>query len=94
MLVLRGGMSGLSLITMVLNLIPKIHFDCLPFAKGSSAKGDAVFVIGQVSLGHRPERRTNPPLGDEAWQLIEKCWDQDPGKRPSMDDVVDTMIST
>jgi hypothetical protein len=59
-------MSGLSLITIVLNPIPKIHFDCLPFAKGSSAKGDDIFDIGQVSLGHRPQRQTNPPLGDEA----------------------------
>lgn len=81
-------MSGLLLIIIVLNPIPKIHFDCLPFAKG-----DGIFVIGQVSLGHRPQRRSNPPLRDEAWKLIEKCWDQDPGKRPSMDDIVDTMIS-
>ena len=35
----------------------------------------------------------NPPLEDEAWNLIERCWDHDPIKRPSIDDVVDIMNS-
>ena len=81
-------MSGLLFITIVLTPIPKIHFGCLPFAKG-----DDIRVISQVINGHRPQRLSEPPLREEAWKLIDKCWDQDPGKRPSMDDVVDTMIS-
>ncbi|KAF8348488.1 kinase-like domain-containing protein [Amanita rubescens] len=66
----------------------EVHFDCLPFGKGED-----FYVINQIMHGRRPHRQTNPPLREEAWKLIETCWDQDPGKRPSMDDVVDTMIS-
>ena len=69
-------------------LLPQVHFDCLPF-------GEAVYfyVMNQVMRGRRPRRQADPPLREEAWKLIERCWDQDPGIRPSMDDVADTMIS-
>ena len=51
------------------------------------------YAIQQVKRGERPPRMPNPPLEDEAWNLIERCWDHDPIKRPSIDDVVDIMNS-
>lgn len=66
----------------------QIHFDSLPF-------GNNPFdAVRQVKYGNlRPPWMPNPSLEDEAWNLIERCWGQDPIKRPSIDDVVDIMIS-
>ena len=50
-------------------------------------------VVRLVIKGRRPDRLRDPPLSDVAWSLIETCWDQDPGRRPSIDEVVDTMFS-
>ena len=50
-------------------------------------------VMRLVLRGRRPDRLFDPPLSDEAWSLIGTCWDQDPGRRPSIDEVVETMFS-
>ncbi|KAJ7575172.1 kinase-like domain-containing protein [Mycena floridula] len=44
----------------------------------------------EVSEGRRPSR---PPdvFSDELWDLVEKCWRQDPGHRPSATDVVNSL---
>jgi len=68
-------------------IIIQIHFNSLPFGN------NAFRVVQEIKEGKRPPRKPNPPLEDEAWNLIERCWDQDPIKRPSIDDVVDIMIS-
>ncbi|KAF8348429.1 kinase-like domain-containing protein [Amanita rubescens] len=65
----------------------EIHFNSLPFGTNT------FYAVQQVKEGKHPPRKPNPPLEDEAWNLIERCWDQNPIKRPSIDDVVDIMIS-
>jgi len=70
-------------------LCVQIHFNSLPFGNAPSI----LRVVDWVRDGKRPPRKSHPPLGDEAWNLIERCWGQDPIKRPSTDDVVDIMIS-
>ncbi|KAJ7572893.1 kinase-like domain-containing protein [Mycena floridula] len=49
------------------------------------------FKVGQeVSESRRPSR---PPdvFSDELWDLVEKCWRQDPAHRPSATDVVNSL---
>ncbi|ORY37567.1 kinase-like protein [Rhizoclosmatium globosum] len=50
---------------------------------------DPQLVINWISVGERPDRRDsngNEPavheIPDDLWNLIERCWDQDPNKRP------------
>ena len=62
----------------------QVHFNSLPIK---------ITSFYAVQAGKRPPRLFNPPLHDEAWTLIGRLWDQDPIKRPSIDDVVDIMIS-
>jgi hypothetical protein len=42
-------------------------------------------------MGIRPARLVVPTLEDQAWELIEQCWSQDPVRRPGMDEVVETV---
>ena len=66
----------------------KIHFNRLPHDKMNG------FAIGRrVLAGNRPTRYLEPPLRDEAWQLITECWGQEPGNRPGIDDILETMVS-
>ena len=63
----------------------QIYFGCLPFVCN-------VYNIGRnVRSGQRPRRLDQPPLDERAWHLIERCWHMEPARRPSMDDVVQTM---
>ncbi|KAK2467962.1 hypothetical protein APHAL10511_000257 [Amanita phalloides] len=64
----------------------EVHFNRFPWSS------NYIYAIKRVTEGGRPERQPNPPLREEAWELIQKCWHQDPGKRPTINDVVDTMI--
>jgi len=43
--------------------------------------------VGILS-GKRPERPTHPSLTDELWDLIQRCWDQEPQLRPGISEVV------
>ena len=48
-------------------------------------------VVLRVLRGGRPERPRNAQavgLTDEMWKLLQRCWQQDPDKRPTMEEVV------
>ena len=36
-----------------------------------------------------PEPAKGQGLSDELWKLIERCWDTDPGARPSAEEIVE-----
>ena len=44
-----------------------------------------------VKDGVRPPRPTHRGLTDELWELIERCWDADPRKRPEISAVLKTL---
>ena len=44
-------------------------------------------VAVDVLSGKRPERPNHPALTDELWDLIQRCWDQVPQRRPGISDV-------
>ena len=48
-------------------------------------------VVLRISRGGRPEMPENAQavgLTDEIWKVLESCWQQNPKKRPMMDEVV------
>jgi serine/threonine protein kinase len=49
----------------------------------SHIRNDASVVYAVVS-GGRPKRQHCPQVNDDIWAILEKCWDADPDKRPSI----------
>lgn len=45
-------------------------------------------VPAAIMGGQRPERPPHPGLTDTLWKLTERCWEEAPGDRPEMEDVV------
>ena len=41
----------------------------------------------------RPSRLDDPPLSDEAWEVIQRCWEREPWKRQGMKDVIESLIA-
>lgn len=48
-------------------------------------------IVKRVSQGERPPRLNKPPLSDEAWKLIHRCWVKEVSKRPMMKDIANRM---
>ena len=58
-----------------------------PFALTQAFTGeDPVY-----SLGDRPAWPMHLDLPDELWDLMERCWDDDPNLRPEMSEVSDIL---
>ncbi|KAF8344542.1 kinase-like domain-containing protein, partial [Amanita rubescens] len=66
----------------------EIHYDSMPFAGKQDLK-----VMALVSQGIRPPRLHDPPLKDEAWELIGLCWARMPSERPAIRDIAERMMS-
>ena len=47
-----------------------------------------------VKTGGRPDRFEEPRMDDRTWNLIQSCWESDPSKRPTLDEMVGIMIGT
>jgi hypothetical protein len=53
-------------------------------------------LIPALEQGKRPARPSNAwsgtrGLNDDMWHLMEKCWDQDPTKRPAASQIVEDL---
>ena len=44
-------------------------------------------VAVDVLSGKRPERPNHPSITDELWDMIQRCWDQEPQRRPGISEV-------
>lgn len=66
----------------------QIQFDTIPF------QGVNVIQIAKlVSRGKRPPRLDKPPLSDEAWELIKRCWVKEAERRSAMEDITGKMVT-
>jgi hypothetical protein len=63
--------------------------DQYPFPE-ISADFQVMFAVKQGRRPARPKHELSRTRGlnDEVWHIIETCWSQDPGQRPSASDVV------
>jgi hypothetical protein len=50
-------------------------------------------ILKLISQGMRPPRRDEPPLNNETWELIQRCWAQDALERPGMGNAVAWIIA-
>lgn len=44
-------------------------------------------IVFEHKLPKRPKEEAKGGLSDGLWELMTRCWDREPGKRPSMADV-------
>ena len=49
-------------------------------------------IMKLIFDGTRPLRRDAPPLNDNAWELIQRCWAENASERPGMKDVAELML--
>ena len=64
----------------------EIFTGTVPFEKQT-----LTMAASRILHGERPEMPGNAPevgLTSEMWKLLESCWQQDPKKRPAMEEVV------
>jgi len=59
---------------------PQVFTGAIPF---SHIKNDASVIMFILS-GGRPKQERCPQINDEIWEMLEKCWDVVPKRRPSM----------
>ncbi len=64
----------------------QIHYGTIPFAGKTDLQ---IWTI--VHRGKHPPRLDEPPLTDEAWDIIQRCWMTKPSERPRMKDVVESL---
>ena len=50
-------------------------------------------VVQAVLRGDRPSRPAHPSFTDDLWALIQRCWDEDPGLRPDILEVLKAFFS-
>ncbi|KAF8334388.1 kinase-like domain-containing protein [Amanita rubescens] len=67
----------------------EIYFDRMPFAGKPEGQ-----IVALVIRDKRPNRLDEPPLSDGEWEVIQQCWVREPGKRPRMKDVIESLIAT
>ena len=58
----------------------------LPF--GDVRHETAILMIAQGQRPGKPQAAENRGFTPEIWKSIQKCWNQNPAKRPGIDDVV------
>lgn len=71
-------------------LLYKIFSDVELFDNNNNSK-NPYFRIKYISEGARPIKTQNIP--DHYWNLIQKCWAQDPFERPSFEEIVEILKS-
>ncbi|KIM74466.1 hypothetical protein PILCRDRAFT_32124, partial [Piloderma croceum F 1598] len=60
--------------------VVEVFTGAIPF---SHIKSDASVIMFILS-GGRPKQERCPQINDEIWEMLEKCWDVVPQRRPSM----------
>jgi len=51
-------------------------------------------VMFDITEGKRPPRPVHPALTDDLWELMERCWAQEPDSRPEMLEVLQVLRSS
>jgi hypothetical protein len=51
-------------------------------------KSDTEAVVIVTTTNQRPSRPINQELTDQLWEMIERCWREEPSQRPTIREVV------
>ncbi|KAF8326237.1 kinase-like domain-containing protein, partial [Amanita rubescens] len=60
-----------------------VFFDTVPFHGINDFQ-----IVRLVMDGKRPDRLERPKMEENAWGLIQNCWETIPSKRPTMEEIV------
>jgi len=67
----------------------QVFSGAVPFVGKTHAK-----AMANTMDGIRPPRPEHPTLTTELWELIERCWNQDPHSRPEISEVLNDLRDT
>ena len=71
--------------TLYIKPLPaKTFFDTSPFQE----KRGLFEIMRAVLSGARPCQQENPRMEDDAWNLVQSCWERNPSDRPPMERIV------
>ena len=51
----------------------------------------SVTAMAGIIDGERPSRPVHPSFTSQLWELIQRCWDQDPHSRPEVSEVLEVL---
>jgi len=79
----RGVLAYRSLISI------QVFTGAAPFSHRSPLATALAIVEGK-----RPQQPTHPTFTEELWALVQRCWDQDPHRRPDVLEVLNVLRSS
>ena len=50
-------------------------------------------IVYLLLSGSRPLRPTHPTLTNSLWELMQRCWDKEPGPRPKISEVLQALLT-
>jgi len=62
-------------------------FDTVPFHGTNEFQ-----IMRLLAKGKRPHRLESPKMADNTWNLVQRCWESIPSKRPTMEQIVEMLI--
>jgi len=60
---------------------------CPPFGAGGRRQAEIMFRVIEGQRPSKPERAMDIGFGGGTWDLTQQCWNQDRGKRPTVDKI-------
>ena len=69
--------------------LTKAFTGAVPFNHQSS-----IAAISNIMKGKRPPRPVHLDLTTELWELMQRCWDQEPRSRPEMSEVLRVLLNS
>jgi serine/threonine protein kinase len=66
--------------------LEQIFFDSVPFETANN-----FLIMRFITDGIRPDRLESPAIDDQTWNLISNCWEANPSKRPTMEQIMNSL---
>ena len=73
--------------------LAQVRFLLTQVFTGASPFGnlEPIMVMAAIIRGGRPQRPNHPGISDSLWELIQRCWDRSPSKRPEASEVSEVL---
>ena len=55
---------------------------------------EPIVAVVAITQGRRPQRPTHPYATGKMWKLIQQCWDENPSKRPQVQEALGILLAS